>query len=74
MTVALAGGKRHFYPNEHRDGRIHEDFTKIWEEDETIKFVETRDDLLAYAEGINYIILYNTRISASHSYTVHQAW
>lgn len=51
MTVALAGGKQHFYPNDNKNGRLKDDFVEDWQNDENVAFVETQTDLMKYMEG-----------------------
>ena len=58
MTVALAGGKRHFYPNEHRDGRLKENFIEKWQKDENVKYIETNTELKKYVEGSIKVLIY----------------
>ena len=50
ITVILAGGKRHFYPNDHDEGRKDgNDFIAEWQQQEDVRFVETHDELFQYA-------------------------
>ena len=58
MTVALAGGKRHFYPNEHRDGRLKENFIEKWQKDENVNYIETNTELKKYVEGSIKVLKY----------------
>ena len=51
MTVVLAGGKRHFYPNDHKDGRLKDNFVEDWKTDPDVAFVESKIDLMRYMEG-----------------------
>lgn len=50
MTVIMGGGRRHFFPNSHKEGRKDDnDFLSIWKEQKDVKYLETKDDLFAYA-------------------------
>ena len=50
MTVIMGGGRRHFYPNENKDGRKDgNNFIERWKQDANVKYVENRADLFTYA-------------------------
>lgn len=49
MTVILGGGRRHFYPNDHEDGRKDgNDFVESWKQNPDVRFVETSEELFDY--------------------------
>ena len=52
MTVIMGGGRRHFYPNEHEQGRKDgNDFIANWKSQKDVKYVDNKDDLFAYANA-----------------------